>query len=77
MSDADIAARLTAEASRAAGAESALLSISIEMFARAEIASVRTKIERKTRAFVFVTSDAQSADGQRVASAMSVHKLEG
>ena len=79
MSDADIAAQLvnalTRAADEAAAAATELVSVNVEFLSRAPIASVKTEVSRKTRSLAFMSADAFAADGKRVASATSVHKI--
>ncbi|HWA01710.1 MAG TPA: hypothetical protein VG841_15485 [Caulobacterales bacterium] len=79
MSEADIAARLTgalaAAADDAAGGATQLVSIAIELTSREAVARVETRAERKTRTLAFMSADAFDAEGARVASATSVHRI--
>ena len=79
MSDADIAGQIVIALERAAAQAAArateLVSVNVEMLARAPVASVKAEVSRKTRSLVFVGADAFAADGERIASATSVHKI--
>lgn len=79
MTDAEIAARLIdaleAAADREAGAKTALVSVTVDMLARADTGAIETKLVRKTRTLVFMSAEFVSESGQRIANAASVHKV--
>ena len=79
MIDAEIAARLTEAlveaANKGAGAATDLVSANITVTRRAEIASIETTLDRKTRSMLFLSADARDANGDHVATASSVHKV--
>ena len=79
MTDSAITARLTnaleAAADREAGAKTALVSVTIDMLARADAGRIDVKLVRKTRTLVFLTAEFVSDSGARIANATSVHKL--
>ncbi|MBI3437660.1 MAG: hypothetical protein HY054_03225 [Proteobacteria bacterium] len=81
MTDSAIAVRiintLESAADREAGAETALVSVSIEMLARADAGSVEVSTTRKTRTLLFIRADFRNDAGALIASANSVHKLAG
>ena len=81
MSDSAIAARLInaleAAADREAGAKTALVSVTIDMLARADTGAIETTLVRKTRTLVFMSADFVSDAGARIANAASVHKVMG
>ena len=78
MTDSAITARLTnaleAAADREAGAKTALVSVTIDMLARADAGRIDVKLVRKTRTLVFMSAEFVSDAGQRIANATSVHK---
>lgn len=79
MTDSAIAARLInaleAAADREAGAATALVSVTIEMLARADAGAIETTLVRKTRTLVFISAEFRNDAGARIATASSVHKL--
>lgn len=79
MTDSAIAARivnaLEAGADREAGAQTALVSVTLDMLARADTGSIEAKLVRKTRTLVFMSAEYRSDAGARIATASSVHKL--
>ena len=79
MTDSAIAVRivnaLEAAADREAGAKTALVSVSIEMLARADAGSVEVSLTRKTRTLIFLRADFKTESGERIAAASSVHKV--
>jgi hypothetical protein len=79
MTDSAIAARLInaleAAANREAGAETALVSVTIDMLARADAGAIETKLVRKTRTLVFMSAEFVNDAGARIANAASVHKV--
>lgn len=81
MTDSAIAARLInaleAAADREASANTALVSVTIEMLTRADAGSIETQLVRKTRTLVFLSAEFISDAGARIAAASSVHKLPG
>ena len=64
-----------ARAVKAAGADAALVSVDITMLAAGEVARVEAHVTRKTRTLAFLGAECWSADGERVATAASVHKV--
>ena len=81
MTDSAIAVRiinaLESAADREAGVKTALVSVSIEMLARADAGSVEVSLTRKTRTLIFLRADFKTDAGAPIASASSVHKLAG
>ena len=79
MTDSAIAARLInaleAAADRETGGKTALVSVTIDMLARADTGTIETKLVRKTRTLVFMSAEFMSDAGQRIANAASVHKV--
>lgn len=79
MTDSAIAARLInaleAAADREAGAKTALVSVTIDMLARADAGTIETKLVRKTRTLAFMSAEFVSDAGERIANAASVHKV--
>lgn len=79
MTDSAIAVRiinaLEAAADREAGVKTALVSVGIEMLARADAGSVEVSLTRKTRTLIFQRADFKTDAGALIASASSVHKL--
>jgi len=79
MTDSAIAVRLInaleSAADREAGQKTALVSVTIEMLAKADAGAIETRLTRKTRTLVFVSADFISDSGARVAVASSVHRL--
>ena len=79
MTDSAIAARLInaleAAADREVGAKTALVSVTIDMLARADTGTIETKLVRKTRTLVFMSAEFMSDAGARIANAASVHKV--
>ncbi len=80
MSEAEIAQRivaaLTGAAREAVGAPAPLISVEITWIAAAPSARIETRIGRKARTLLFMSADVHAADGARIASASSVHKLD-
>ena len=81
MTDAAIAVRiinaLESAADREAGSKTALVSVNIDMLARADAGAIEVHLERKTRTLIFLQADFKSDAGALIASASSVHKLSG
>ena len=81
MTDAAIAVRiinaLESAADREAGAKTALVSVNIDMLARADAGAIEVRLERKTRTLIFLHADFKSDAGALIANASSVHKLSG
>ena len=79
MTESEIAARLInaleAAANDKAGARTALVSVTIDMLARAAAGGVDAKLVRKTRTLVFMSAEYVSDSGARIATAQSVHKV--
>lgn len=80
MTTAAIAELLTLElcrtADQAAADATLLVSITIDMIQAGAPASVTTRTERKTRTMIFLSGDAFDADGQRLATATAVFRIE-
>ena len=79
MSEASIASRLI-EAAVACAADAAhtrapLVSVSMEFLSEGDAGSIAATVTRKTRTLVFVHAEAKSADGARLVTADSVHKV--
>ncbi|MCA8885289.1 MAG: hypothetical protein KDA35_01630 [Hyphomonadaceae bacterium] len=81
MTDSAIAARivnaLESGADREAGGQTALVSVTIDMLARADAGSIETKLVRKTRTLVFMSAEFHTDAGERIVAASSVHKVLG
>ncbi|MBX3429484.1 MAG: hypothetical protein KF779_07890 [Hyphomonadaceae bacterium] len=81
MTDSAIAARivnaLESGADREAGGQTALVSVTIDMLARADAGSIETKLVRKTRTLVFMSAEFYTDAGERIVAASSVHKVLG
>jgi hypothetical protein len=81
MTDSAIAARivnaLEAAADREAAARTALVSVNIDMLARADAGAIETALVRKTRTLVFMSAEFRTDGGERIAAASSVHKVLG
>jgi hypothetical protein len=81
VTDSAIAARLInaleSAADREAAVKTALVSVTIDMLARADAGSIDAKLVRKTRTLVFMSAEFVSDDGKRIANATSVHKVLG
>ena len=79
MTDSAIAVRLVnaleATADREAGVKTGLVSVTIDMLARADAGSVDVKLSRKTRTLVFLSADFVTDAGVRIAVASSVHRI--
>lgn len=79
MTDSAIAARLVnaleAAANHEAGANTTLVSINIDMLARADVGTIETSASRRTRTLVFMTAEFRSEAGALIATASSVHKV--
>jgi acyl-coenzyme A thioesterase PaaI-like protein len=79
MTDSAIAARivnaLEAGADREAGGQTALISVTIDMLARADAGAIEAKLVRKTRTLVFMSAEFRTDSGERIATASSVHKV--
>ena len=81
MTDAAIAVRivnaLEAAADREGGAKTALVSLTIEMLARADAGAIEISLTRKTRTLIFLRAEFKTESGTLIASASSLHKLSG
>jgi hypothetical protein len=81
MTDSAIAARivnaLEAAADREAGAQTALVSVTLDMLARADAGAIETTLVRKTRTLVFMNAEFRTDAGERIVTASSVHKVLG
>jgi len=81
VTDSAIAARLLnaleSAADREAATKTALVSVTIDMLARADAGAIETKVVRKTRTLVFMSAEFVSDAGARIANATSVHKVLG
>jgi hypothetical protein len=79
MTDSAIAARivnaLEAAADREAGQKTALLSVTIDMLARADAGNIVVSLTRRTRSLVFLSAEFATDAGARIAAASSVHKI--
>lgn len=79
MTDSAIAVRivnaLEAAADREAGAKAALVSVTIEMLARADAGTIEVSLTRKTRTLIFLRADFKTDAGALIATASSVHKV--
>jgi hypothetical protein len=79
VTDSAIAARLInaleQAADREAPAKTALVSVTIDMLARADAGMIETRLVRKTRTLVFMSAEFVSDTGAKVAAASSVHKV--
>lgn len=79
MSEADGAAeivRALGEGARAAAEKDApLVSVEISWLAAGGVTRVEPRVARKTRTLLFMSAEAFGADGARVATASSVHRL--
>ena len=79
MTDSAIAVRLInaleSAADREAGAKTALVSVTIDMLARADAGAIEVTLTRKTRTLVFLNAEFVTDAGGRVAAASSVHKV--
>ena len=79
MSNAEIArlmiARLEALAAETAGAGASLVSVAMEKLRDGEVTRVEAKVERKTRTLLFLSAEAFTAAGARIATATSVHRV--
>jgi len=77
MSDAELSARLLdAMASAAAqDARTALVSLTLEVLDQGELARVDATVVRRTRTLVFMSADAQTSDGKKLAAASAVYKV--
>jgi hypothetical protein len=81
MTDSAIAARivnaLEAAANREAGGETALVSVTLDVLARADAGAIVTSITRKTRTLLFMSAEFRTDAGERIVTASSVHKVLG
>jgi hypothetical protein len=79
MTDSAIAARivnaLEAAADREAGGRTALVSVTLDMLARADAGAIETALVRKTRTLVFMNAEFRTDAGERIVTASSVHKV--
>ncbi len=66
---------LEAAADREAGAKTALVSVTVDMLARADTGAIEVTLTRKTRTLVFLNADFVTDAGARIAAASSVHKV--
>ncbi|NWG54837.1 MAG: hypothetical protein HXY28_14070 [Hydrogenophilaceae bacterium] len=72
---ADLIAALDAETARAAGAPTALLSVTLDVVGEGQPAQTRVAIVRATKSLVFSEAEALTADGARLIAASAVHKI--
>lgn len=81
MTDSAIAARivnaLEAAADREAGAQTALVSVTLDMLARADAGTIVATLVRKTRTLVFMSAEFRTDSGEPIVAASSVHKVLG
>ena len=79
MTEAQLAAllvdALNTAATREAGAETALVSVNMDILAPAASGALEVALERKTRTLVFMKAEARNAAGEPIAAASSVHKV--
>lgn len=77
MSDAELSARLLDAMAVAAAkdAQTALVSLTMEVLNQGDLAHVEAKVVRKTRTLVFMSADAQTSDGKKLAAASAVYKV--
>ena len=77
MSDAELSARLLDAMAVAAAkdAQTALVSLTMEVLDQGDLAHVEAKVVRKTRTLVFMSADAQTSDGKKLAAASAVYKV--
>ena len=79
MTDSAIAARivnaLEAAADREAASKTALVSVTLDMLARANAGAIETTLIRKTRTLVFLNAEFRTDSGERIVAASSVHKV--
>lgn len=79
MTDSEIAALLievlNTGATREAGAETALVSVNVDMLAPPASGAIEAQLVRKTRTLVFMSAEARDHAGERIATASSVHKV--
>lgn len=79
MSEQDVTSKLVvalgAHADQAMGDATSLVSVTIDIVGPTGDGDVRTTLTRKTRTLVFISGEFVSADGARVATAASVHKI--
>jgi hypothetical protein len=68
---------LEAAADREGGAKTALVSVTIDMLAPADVGAIEVSLTRKTRTLAFLTADFVGEGGARIATASSVHRLTG
>ena len=66
---------LAAETARAAGAPTALVSITFDMMGEGQPAATRVDIVRATKSLVFSQGDMLDGAGQRLLAATAVHKI--
>jgi hypothetical protein len=81
MTDSAIAARivnaLEAAANREAGSETALVSVTLDVLARADAGAIVTSTTRRTRTLLFMSAEFRTDAGERIVAASSVHKVLG
>lgn len=79
MKTADITAAFTealeAAAAHEAGAPCTLVSLNMELLDAPAKGSVSVSVSRKTRTLVFLSAAFENANGARIASAASVHRV--
>ena len=77
MSDAELSARLLDAMAVAAAkdAQTALVSLTMEVLNQGDLAHVEAKVVRKTRTLVFMSADAHTSDGKKLAAASAVYKV--
>jgi len=70
-----VVAALESAAAAEAGANTALVSVNIQLLAPGSGGTIKTAVERKTRTLIFMRADLLDTTGAAIASASSVHKI--
>lgn len=71
----DMTGALAAETARAAGAPTALVSITFDMMGEGQPAATRVEVVRATKSLVFSQGDILDSAGRRLLAATAVHKI--
>ncbi len=75
MTNAELAALLTDRLEADAGSDTTLVSMELIILTPAEPGSIETRVARRTKTLLFQHADLLDAQGYRIASASSVHRL--
>jgi|CXWL01.1.fsa_nt_gi acyl-coenzyme A thioesterase PaaI-like protein len=74
MTEAELASSMTGALCAASGG-GALVTVEITRLSAGAVARVDARVTRETRTLAFLTAEAFDADGARIATANSVHRI--